>query len=102
VAVKSGSLWEDLNDLFEILFRLGGRIFGFIFCCVFAYQAYQAGRSALLGINTDGSAPVDSPESASSRFAAAAWCLIASSLAAIGFSSIIGFDIFAWALRFSP
>ena len=55
--MSSGSLWDDLSSLVEILLRLGLRLAGFAICCAFAYQAYQALRSAFLGINTGGSAP---------------------------------------------
>ena len=71
--MSSGSLWDDLSSLVEILLRLGLRLAGFAICCAFAYQAYQALRSAFLGINTGGSAPVANPQSASSRFGAVAW-----------------------------
>jgi hypothetical protein len=46
-----------------------------------------------MGVNTDGSAPVRDPESASSRFGAAAWGIIALAISVMGFSFVFGFDI---------
>ena len=53
--MRSPSLWDDLNNPFEIVFRLGGRLLGLVICCAFAYQAYDALRSATLGVNPNGS-----------------------------------------------
>jgi hypothetical protein len=84
-------LLDDLQNLAEALFRLAVRLGGFAIACALLYQAYQAGRSALMGINTNGSAPVPDPKSFSSRFGAAAWSLIALAIAAVAFSMIFGF-----------
>jgi hypothetical protein len=94
------SLFQDLRDLIEILFRLGLHIAGFAICCGFLYQSYQAGRSALIGINTDGSAPVSDPKSLSSRFGAAMWCLMALALSTLGFAGIFGFNV--WSIILKP
>ncbi|EAQ36946.1 hypothetical protein NB311A_07348 [Nitrobacter sp. Nb-311A] len=84
-------IWEP--DASKALVRTAGRIFALLVSCAFLYQAYQAGISALKGINTEASAPVPDPGSASNRFAALSWCLIASALAVLGISYALDLDI---------
>jgi hypothetical protein len=86
-------LWHDIQLLFEVLTRLAGRLLAFGVSCALIYQAYQAGTSALKGINTEASAPVHDPGSTPNRFAALSWCLIASALAAVGISYTFDLDI---------
>jgi hypothetical protein len=93
------SLWDDLSSLFEILFRLGARLAVLAISCAFLYQAYQAGRSALFGINTAGSAPVPNPQSLSSRLWAVLWTLFTLTISIGGFVAIFGIDIPSIVLR---
>ncbi|MGY8707888.1 hypothetical protein RAD16_19280 [Bradyrhizobium sp. 18BD] len=88
-----------MSDFFEILIRLGGRVIGFAICCFLLYQAWQAGRSALLGKNADIAAPGRNPGSASSRFAAALWSATTLIMAAIGFGAVFGLDVLGTLLR---
>ncbi|MFH1345221.1 MAG: hypothetical protein ABIL01_29055 [Pseudomonadota bacterium] len=90
-------IWEP--EASKGLVRVAVRILGLLISCAFLYQAYQALRSAFLGINTDGSAPVPDPESASSRFGAFSWGVIALALSVIGLSFAFGFDIFPFIFK---
>ena len=88
------TLWQDIQLLLEVLPRIAVRVFAFGISCACLYQAYHAGISALMGVNTEASAPVRDPSSASNRFGALVWCLIALALAAVGFCYTFDIDIF--------
>ena len=83
------SIGQDLHDLVSIVLRLGYRALAFAIGCAFLYQAYEAWRSALLGVNSNASAPVPNPKEESSRFGAAAWGTIALSIGLGSFSVLI-------------
>ena len=83
------SLWQDLHDLFEIVLRLGLRIAYLAIACGFLYQAYDAWRSALLGVQPNGSAPDPNPKGSSARFGAAAWGTMALSIGLLSFATVI-------------
>ncbi|MEY9364763.1 hypothetical protein ABH994_007484 [Bradyrhizobium yuanmingense] len=71
------SLFEDLGNLVEIAFRIGVRIVAFALACGLLYQAFDAWRSALLGVQSKTSKPDPDPTSMSARIGAAAWGTIA-------------------------
>jgi hypothetical protein len=84
-------IWEP--DASKALVRTAVRIITLLISCAFLYQGYQSGIAAIKGVNTELSAPVPDPGSASNRFAALSWCLIAFALAAVGISCALDLDI---------
>lgn len=83
-----------MSDLVELLIRLGGRVIGSAICCLLLHQAWQAGRLALLGKNTNIAAP-----GPSSRFAAALWSTTTLIMGAIGFGALFGLNVLGALLR---
>jgi hypothetical protein len=82
-------MMQDLHDLFEIVLRIGLRLAAFGIACAFLYQAYDAGRSALLGVQPNASAPSPDPKAVSSRFGAVAWGMMALTIALVSFATMI-------------
>jgi hypothetical protein len=81
----------DLSDLIKILFRIVIGLAGVGIFCAILYQAYDAWRSALLGVQPKASAVDENPKSASTRLGALAWALITTAISGlILFSAIFG------------
>jgi hypothetical protein len=67
------SLFEDLRNLVDIVFRVGLRVVAFALVCGLLYQCFDAWRSALFGVRSKTSKPDPDPTSMSAWLGAAAW-----------------------------
>lgn len=93
------TVMEDLSSLVEILIRFGGRIAAVAFCGLFFYQAFDALRSAVLGVQPQASKPDPDPTSTSARFGGLAWGLIAFAIGSYILAGLIfGGDVVLGAL----